>query len=142
MTDLVITVAQVLPGTSSDAISPSFEDGIAAVAVTAGQPVYLNASGLYALADADLSAAAAAAHGIALHAALAGQPLRVQIGGDVTLGAGAGPVVGTLYVASATAGGISPASALGAGLYTTVLGVGITGNKLRLRPWATGQVAP
>lgn len=140
MTDLVITVAQVLPGAATDTVPPSFVEGIAGATITAGQAVYLDATALtIKLADANATVATAAAIGIATHGALAGQPIRVQTRGDITLGAGAAPAVGVLYVASNNAGGLAPSSDLGATQWATVLGVGIGSNKVRLQPWATGQ---
>ena len=94
MADLSITAAQVLPDPSGDVYN-----GIAGATITAGQSVYLDATTTTVkLADADASAAAAAAIGIALHAATSGQPIRVQRSGTPTLGAGAAPAVGTVYL--------------------------------------------
>lgn len=137
MTDLTITVAQVLPATDAAA---DFVFGIAGAGITAGQPVYLDTvAGTYKLTDANAVATAAAA-GIALHGALAGQPIKVQTSGDLTLGAGAAPAVGIVYCVSAAAGGISPIASLTSLDYTTILGVGIASNKLRMRVWVTGQL--
>lgn len=139
MTDLSITVAQVLPGSADTDV---FVYGLAGATITAGQALYLDSvTSTYKPADANASQATAAVAGIATHGALTGQPIKLQTAGDITLGAGAAPVVSVLYVVSATPGGIAPAADLASGYYTTVLGVGIAGSKLRLRPWSTGQVA-
>lgn len=59
--------------------------------------------------------------GIALHGASSGQPLRIQTGGTITIGATT--VKGTTYIVSATAGGIAPYSDLANGWYRTIIGV-------------------
>lgn len=136
MADLTITAAQVLPDSTGDSYT-----GTAGGTLTAGQAVYLDDTvNTVKAADANASAATARAIGIALHAATAGQPIRVQRAGDVTLGTG---TAGTIYVVSANAGGIAPAADLASGHYVTVLGVGITGSKLRMPPagpFVSGQV--
>ena len=120
MADITVTAANVAPSSSTT------EEGTAGGTVTAGQPVYKDSSDSYKLkaADANASAAAAAAVGIALHASLAGQPLRYAKAGPVTIGATV--AVGTIYVVSATAGGIAPHGDLATGMYTTILGVATT----------------
>jgi hypothetical protein len=141
MVDLAITASQVLPGL--DSAGATFENGTAAVAVTAGQAVYLDTStGTYKLADNNSTSPEAIVRGIALHAASAGQPLRIQTGGPLTLGAGAAPVVARPYVLSGTPGAIAPVADLATGMRTTILGVGGATNTLILRVWSTQQVAP
>jgi hypothetical protein len=141
MADLTITASQVLPDTTGDIFR-----GTSGATVTAGQTVYLDTStNLIKLADANASALTAVTMGIALHAALTGQPLAVQRRGTPTLGAGAAPAVGTIYIQSATAGGIAPAADLATGYYATIVGVGTTGNKLTMPsggPFVSGQVVP
>lgn len=128
MADLSITATQVVSGTDAD-----FFLGTAGIAVTAGKCMYLDTvSGTLLLADANGSIDSAAARGIALHEAAAGQPLKVQIAGSLTLGAGAAPVLSTIYIASGTAGGIAPAADLASGWWTTILGVGIGNNAIRV----------
>jgi hypothetical protein len=137
---LGITVAQVLPDTSGDRYN-----GIAGATILAGQAVYLDAlTSTLKLADANvaLTPAAAAAIGIALHGSLAGQPLQVQRSGDVTVGLGAAPVEGAVYVVSATPGGISLVTSLTTGWYATLLGIGIGSGKIRLSVFASGQLVP
>lgn len=122
MADLTVTASQVLPGAGA-----RFADGTAGVAVTAGQVVYQSTSDTMLLADADAGTPAAAnGRGIALNGASIGQPVRIQTEGTITLGAGAAPVKGTIYVLSGTAGGICPAADLASGDRVTVLGVGGT----------------
>lgn len=140
MAALTITATQVLPGTVD--AGADFETGTAVGTITAGQLLYKNASNQLDLCDANLSALGATIAGIALHGATAGQPIRYQITGDVTLGAGAAPAVGTIYVAGATAGAINPAADLTTGWYTSVFGVGKTGNKIAIQRYNSGQVVP
>lgn len=128
MADLSITASQVLSGADAD-----FYIGIAGATIVAGKAVYLDSiSGKLLLADANGSIDSATARGIALHAASDGQPLKVQIAGSLTLGAGAAPVLSTIYIVSGTAGGIAPAADLASGWWTTVLGVGIGNNAIRV----------
>lgn len=139
MADLTITAAQVLPGGDGS----TFINGIAGATITAGQVVYLDqTTSTYKLADNNDSTATAVAAGIALHGATAGQPLRIQAGGPVTIGAGAAPVVGMVYMLSATAGGIAPHADLIAGHRATILGVGKASGVLQLSIVSSGQVRP
>jgi hypothetical protein len=143
MADIVITATQVLPGSeSATPVGAQFEYGIAGVTVTAGQPVYLDsAAGTYKLADNnDTLAAVAVVRGIALHGAAAGQPLKIQTRGPVTLGAGSAMTAGLVYVLSATAGGIAPNADIASGNRVTILGVAESASVLRLTINATGIV--
>lgn len=121
MADLVITAANVLAG--SDAITGS---GIAGATITAGQTLYQDASDSNELkpADSNAGASTSAAVGIALHAALTGQPIKYVKSGSITIGATV--AVGTIYVVSNNAGGIAPSSDLAQGWYTTILGIATT----------------
>lgn len=122
MADLVVTASQVLPGAGA-----RFADGTAGAAITAGQACYNSTSDTMLLADADAGTPAAAnVRGIALNGAAIGQPVRIQTEGVITLGAGAAPVKGTIYVLSGTAGGICPALDLAAADRVTIIGVGGT----------------
>ena len=141
MADFAITASQVLPG--SEAASATFENGIAGVAVTAGQPVFLEAgTNTYKLSDANATAPEAVVRGVALHAAAAGQPLRIQTAGPLTIGAGAAIPVGGVVVLSATAGGLAPVADLATGHRTTIIGIGGALNSLILRIWPSQQVRP
>ena len=136
MADLTVTASQVLSSTGA-----VFATGTAGATITAGQPVYYDGTN-YQPADANASSTTAAAVGIALHASLTGQPIKIQTAGDITIGAGAAPAVGTIYVVSATAGGIAPSSDGTTGWYTTILGVGAATNIIKLQIYASGQVRP
>lgn len=142
MADLTITAAQVLPGAES--AGAQFAQGIAGASITAGQVLYLDpTANTYKLADNnDTSETLSIAAGIALHAAGSGQPIRLQTAGPITIGAGAAPAVGTVYVLSATAGGIAPVADLATGNRTTILGVGGSSNTIILRINPSRQVRP
>jgi hypothetical protein len=134
MVDLVVTPANVVKGTGA-----RIEHGIAGAAVTAGQTVYADPTDgdRLKLADADSATAAVRTpRGLALHAAAANQPLAVQFGGRITIGAVVVP--GTVYVLSDTPGGIMPAADLEAGDYVTVLGIGISATQIDLQIHASG----
>lgn len=141
MVDLAITASQVLPGPDS---SSNFVQGIAGAAITAGQTLYYDAPSMsYKLADAnDSNVNTSVVAGIALHAAGVGQPIRMQTSGPITIGAGAAPAVGSVYVLSATAGAIAPVADLATGHRTTILGVGGASNTIILRINPSQQVRP
>lgn len=128
MADLSITAANVLAGQGV-----IYRDGIAGATLAAGQTIYADASdgGKLKLADANASAAASDTAGIALHAALANQPIRYQTEGEITIGS-TEMVVARIYIQSATAGGIAPSTDLGSGWYTKVIGVAKTNSILSL----------
>ena len=112
--------------------------GIAGAAITAGQVVYKDEAdaGKIKLADTDSATAAVRQpFGIALNAAQIGQPVVVQITGDITLGA-ASVTRGMIYVLSGNAGGIAPVADLAAGDYTAILGIGRSATSLRLNIFA------
>ena len=144
MSALSVTAAEVLPGTTN----ADFYTGTAGATLTAGMSVYLDSTtNTVKGADADASLAASAAIGIALHAALAGQPIRVQIAGEITIGATAAMTVGTIYVVGAAAGAIAPAADAEAAStwYVTVLGIARTAAILRMPtsgPFTAGVINP
>jgi hypothetical protein len=124
MTDLTITPANVVLG--SDA---STEDGIAAVAVAAGQVVYKDATGKYNLADTDSATALMRKpRGIALNSGAANQPLKIVRGGPVTLGAVL--TKGVAYYLSGTPGAICPVADVATGDYPAILGIAISSSVL------------
>lgn len=120
MADLTITAASVAQSTGADTV-----DGLAGETITAGMSVYLNASNVWMKAQCDGTAIEAGSggvrnFGIALHASLSGQPLKVQVGGIITIGATV--AVGTDYVIATTAGGIAPRTDLASTNKITHLG--------------------
>lgn len=130
MADLSITAASVARVSTS---TSSVETGVAGATVTAGQVCYKDASdsNKFKLADTDSATAAARSpYGIALHAALAGQPLTVLTGGLITIGATV--AVGVSYWLSGTAGGICPVADVAAGDYPVFLGIGTSTSVIKV----------
>ncbi len=102
MADITITPANVLKGASA-----GYEVGIAGETILAGQVLYLKtADSRLWKAQCDTTDEEAAAIGVALHGATAGQPVSYQTNGAMNIGATT--VKTTHYVLSATAGGIAP----------------------------------
>jgi hypothetical protein len=139
MADLSITAANVVKG--SDA---NFETGTSGDTLTAGMSVYKDTadSNKWKKASAASTAALAGSGGIgiALHAASSGQPIVVQTGGTITIGATI--AVGQVYVVSPTAaGGIAPFTDLNTNNYVTYLGYGSTTAILKMLSIATGLQA-
>lgn len=132
MADLSITAANVIPVAGF-----SLYQGTAGATITAGQVVYLDTTtSTIKLADNDATAATAVVQGIALHAALASQPLQVIIGGS--LGMGAIFTAGVFYYLSATAGGICPVADLVSGKRVSQIGYASTTSNLVVQPINTG----
>lgn len=120
MADIAVTAASVLPGANAVTVPR-----IALAAITAGQSVYQSAANgvNVGLHDADNAAAdVSALYGVALNGAALGQPVVVQIGGDITIGATV--TVGAIYLGSDTAGGIRPVADKNTGDKVTILGYG------------------
>ncbi len=131
MTDLSITAANVASGSNATTRS-----GRAGATVTAGQLVYLDtASGTFKLSDADATGAKQVT-GIALNGAASGQPLTVQTGGDITIGATLTP--GASYWLSGTPGGVAPEADLGSGEQVILVGLAKSASVLTLRITDTG----
>lgn len=107
-------------------VSGGTYDGTAGATITAGQVVYQDAadSNKLKLAQSDGTAEEAAVRGIALHASLAGQPLRIQTSGVIAIGATV--VLGGVYALSDTAGMICPIADVGPSEYTSLIGIATT----------------
>ncbi len=133
MAAITITAANVVP--QSNAV---FADHTAGETITAGMPVYIDTSTGKALkTDANASLLASTVRGIATHGASNGQPLRVQIDGDIAMGATL--TVNGVYVAGATAAGdVAPVADLTTGWYGALLGIAISTSVLRLGIRNTG----
>ena len=118
MADLTLTAANVLAGSNA-----TTNLGTAGATITAGQVVYFDdTTKTYKLADTDSATAAVRSPiGIALNGASSGQPLMVQTGGDITLGAVL--TAGVAYYLSGTAGGICPVADVTSGDYPVILGM-------------------
>lgn len=137
MADLTITPANVL--TPEDA-RPGFKTGVAGASITAGMVLYFDAvAGTYKPAHCETSAATAQVRGIALHAALAGQPIKMQTRGLLAIGATV--VVSKAYVLSGS-GLICPEDDLATGDWVTYLGYGATSTQLMIEIKATGLQKP
>lgn len=134
MTALSVTAANVAPQTGAT-IDRSY---LAGETITQGQSVYISTSdGRAYKADANASAAASTARGIAVSGASAGQPIAIQTGGDINMGATL--VANTAYVVGATAGDVAPIADLTTGWYGCLLGIAISASVLRMPP--AGPVA-
>lgn len=118
MADLTLTAANVLAGSNA-----TTNLGTAGATITAGQVVYFDdTTKTYKLADTDSATAAVRSPiGLALNGASSGQPLMVQTGGDITLGAVL--TAGVAYYLSGTAGGICPVADVTSGDYPVILGM-------------------
>lgn len=135
MADLSLTAGSVV---ADDGFS--FVDGIAGETVTAGQVVYLKASdGKYWKAHCETSSATANVVGVLLNGASAGQPVRVQTGGSITIGATV--TVAKPYVLS-TAGLIAPVDDLAQNDWVTHLGIATTAAKIALKIQVSGVQKP
>ncbi len=133
MADLSITAASVLPSTATP---PTVSvRGTAGVNCTAGQVLYGDSTNLQ-LADANVNAAASNCVGIAMHGALAGQPLSYCTSGLIAIGATV--VTGMPYFVSTTAGGIRPASDVANTDYICIVGYGYNTTHLLVDITATG----
>lgn len=127
MADLSITAANVIAGANNRQ-----QTVVAGETITAGQPVYRDAStGKYLKADANAaSAAAREATGIALNGASNGQPLTIQTSGQITIGGTM--TAGIAYYLSDTAGGICPVADIGSGEYVDLIGIAVSTTVLDL----------
>ena len=131
MADLVLTAANVVPGTGAQ-VAPY----TAGATITAGQVVYFDAAtSTVKLADADASTTAAII-GVAVNGAASGQPVDVQTGGYLTTNAAL--TAGVTYYLSTTAGGIAPFADLTTGDYVTVIGTAVSTTSLYVHPFSSG----
>lgn len=118
MTDLSITAGNVVAGSGATTVN-----GTAGAAITAGQAVYHDTTtDTWKLADSNSATVAARTPGgISLNGASSGQPMVILTGGPVTIGATM--TASLAYYLSDTPGGICPVADVGAGEYTTVIGL-------------------
>ena len=135
MADLSITAANVDP--AADAVIVTATAG---ATITAGQTIYIDSNSLVQLADADLSAAAAACIGVAVNGASANQPISYQTSGGLDLGATL--TIGEIYVLSGTAGGVAPEADLATGDYVVILGVATAADNLKMTIIDSGVQVP
>ena len=127
MADVTIVAGQVLPSTAG---GWTLGQGIAGATITAGHPLYADASdgGKLKPADADAQTTARA-RGIAVSSAGDEQPIRYLVAGPITLGSG-NLVQGRSYFVSANAGGICRESDVASSKFTTALGLATTTSQL------------
>lgn len=130
MADITVTAGNVVR------VDGATIDYLAGETITAGQTVYLSTAGTVLKADNNDTAAKASVLGIALNGGASGQPIRVQTGGTITIGATVAQ--GVIYCQSRTAGGICPSADLLATDYVTVIGVATTTAAIKLSILATG----
>jgi hypothetical protein len=137
MADLSITAASVLKGTGAVT-----SNGTAGATITAGQTLYIDTSdsNKLKLFDANASATTSVLAGVALHGASSGQPISYQTAGPITIGATV--ALGTIYIGSATAGGIAPSSDLASGWYTNILGVATSTSVITININASAALVP
>lgn len=134
MADLTITAGNV-KCTDSTA---QFYDGTSGEAISQGMIVFVDTADGNKLKKADSSTdAKSVVKGMALNTvAAADQPVRVLIKGDVAMGAIL--TAGEVYVAGAAGGGIAPSGDMGAGEYTTIVGVAKSTTVLALQIHVSG----
>jgi hypothetical protein len=133
--DLTITPASVLQ--SGNATTAR---GTAGTTITAGKTLYLDpADSKLKLADANGSAPANSVRGIAVNGAADGQYVN-YVTEDPNFTPGGTLVPGTVYVLSATAGGICPAADLASGHTSIVVGVAKSTTAMAMKITAGGAV--
>jgi hypothetical protein len=122
MAAITITAASVVGGEGKKDTRPGGTGTI-----TAGQAV--RRDGAAVVAAVNDSAANAAAFAIALNGGAINQPIQYQEDGLITIG---GTVVVGMPYALGTAGGIIPVSDIAAGIFTTIIGVGVSATQIKL----------
>lgn len=136
MSAISITPGSVTPG--SNAVID--KDHNAGATITAGQAVYLDsATNKYLLSDAD-AAGKGVVDGIALNGASDGQPIAVQTGGTINIGATV--AVGTSYVLGTTAGAINPNADATSTWVKVHIGVATTTSAIALKIQNSGATIP
>lgn len=132
MPDLTITSAVPVAGSGL-----VYGDGIAGATFAPGLLAYRDATDGYKFKLAITSSQAAAeVEGLALHIAVAGQPLRILRAGEVTLGTTL--AVGMVYCLSGSSTGLlCPVTDVDSGEYVTIVGVARTTAIMKLNIWNT-----
>lgn len=132
MADLSITPADVVIVENVNQA-----EGIASVAIAAGEMCYRVSGTSYALAEAGDTEAKATAPVMALSSGAAGQPIKFAAGGRITVGGGV--ALGDVFALSATPGKLAPIADLDTGDYFTHVAVGVAAGVIELRPLSTGM---
>ncbi len=133
MADLTITAANVIAGSNSSVVN-----GTLGATVTAGQVMYQDAAdSRWKLADNNSATAAIRIpQGIALNGGGSGQPVRVLLSGDITIGATM--TAGVAYYLGDTPGGICPVADLASGEYPAIIGIATSTTVLKVNITASG----
>jgi hypothetical protein len=133
MVDIVITPADVVAGSNASTVN-----GTAGETIVAGKMVYKNSTtNKFALADSNsVTAEARTPLGMALNGASLNQPLVVQKGGDVTVSAVLTP--GVAVYLSDTPGGLCLVADVGAGEFSTIVGIAESASVMQLGIQASG----
>lgn len=133
------TAANVVSSAGARTIS-----GTSGATITAGMPVYRDASDGNKFKPAiATSEAAAAVVGIALCAASNGQPLVVQTEGTINAGCNFVTPALPIFLSAEDAGAIVPFADIGlSGAYCTILGVTASSSLLELNIFASGSALP
>lgn len=119
MSALSITAGSVKKGTGA-----TTETWPAGETITAGQGTYLHTDGKLYKTDTNDTAAKAELKGIALNGGAVDQPIQVQLGGEITIGATV--AVGIWYVLGPTPGEIIPTGDAAQDNFQTLVGYGKT----------------
>lgn len=129
----------MLPSGSGNAVA----NGTAGETITAGMPVYLDSTTTKYFKSDNNAAGKKTSAGIALNGASNGQPISVQTGGAITIGATV--TVAASYYVSANAGMICPAGDLATGSDVILLGVAISTTVIQMPsggPFVPGATVP
>jgi hypothetical protein len=110
--------------------------------ITQGQPVYLNTDSKHYRADANASASAAKAIGIALSPASTDGWFVMQEGPGGLVNLGATLTVGETYVVGATAGQVNPIGDLASGHFPCLLGTAVSTSLIQTLYSFTGIARP
>lgn len=124
-----LTASSVVPSAAAKYLAPV----VAGAAITAGQPVYVDTSGLAQLSDCNASAAAADVQGLAAHNVAAGQPLLICYEDPSWTHGLAAVTAGLPIFNGGTAGTLVPPADLTTGDYVSLLGIAISATKMSLR---------
>lgn len=130
MADYTVTAANVLASGTATKTT-----GVAGTTITAGQALYADASdsNKLKLADANASSAAATLVGIALHAALAGQPITYATADDDFTHGLTTVAASDVIILSGTAGALAPVADLASGWFPVVAMVAKSATKAHFR---------
>lgn len=137
MADLTITAANVVSASGSVRGQGFSNDTILAGKAISKDP---NDGLLYLADNNSATAARKRTDGIALNTASPGQPVDFHVSGN--LNPGATVAVGTIYVLSATGGGICPAADLASGNVTDIIGVATTTSNINVSLHNSGAATP